>query len=271
MRAVNQALGRVIRHRNDYGAVLLADARFGGMRNMLSTWIKPHIRQHGGFSDSMARCFFSMAHISGFRLTLECSLSQFFRTQAGNPEVQPRRKVVAERHASRAASAEEMPQVAGLAGIHGMSGEWRAPTQRCEAAEHRPHLTRLCASAALLAAPGAGARQPQQAAAGLLSALKSQPAAEPGVPKRAPPTVVDQLAKATAAQPAPAAGAKSFLQQARAALNDAEYSRVRQMRAVLWMAATGLFLTSCSRWFVLPSSRLLSNRTGPAPSLLRRS
>ena len=56
MRAVNQALGRVIRHRNDYGAVLLADARFGGMRNMLSTWLKPHIKQHGGFSDSMSRC-----------------------------------------------------------------------------------------------------------------------------------------------------------------------------------------------------------------------
>jgi hypothetical protein len=85
-------------------------------------------------------------------------------------------------------------------------------------------------TAALLAAPGAGActRQPQQAAAGLLSALKSQgqPAAEP---KRAPTTAADHLAKVTAAPPAPAAGAKTFLQQARAALNDAEYSRVREL------------------------------------------
>eukprot|EP00959_Pyramimonas_sp_CCMP1952_P429331 8991745-Pyramimonas_sp.AAC.1 len=28
MRAVNQAVGRVIRHRNDYGAIILADERF---------------------------------------------------------------------------------------------------------------------------------------------------------------------------------------------------------------------------------------------------
>ena len=29
MRAVNQAMGRVIRHRWDYGAIILADKRFG--------------------------------------------------------------------------------------------------------------------------------------------------------------------------------------------------------------------------------------------------
>lgn len=28
MRAVNQAVGRVIRHRNDYGAIILADERY---------------------------------------------------------------------------------------------------------------------------------------------------------------------------------------------------------------------------------------------------
>jgi hypothetical protein len=33
VRAVNQAMGRVIRHRWDYGAVLLADERFGSPHN----------------------------------------------------------------------------------------------------------------------------------------------------------------------------------------------------------------------------------------------
>lgn len=54
MRAVNQALGRIIRHRNDYGAVLLADARFSGLHHMLSTWIRPHL-MNGGFRESMSR------------------------------------------------------------------------------------------------------------------------------------------------------------------------------------------------------------------------
>jgi len=45
-RAVNQAVGRVIRHRHDYGAVLLLDHRFAEVRNKdgLSKWLRPHLR-----------------------------------------------------------------------------------------------------------------------------------------------------------------------------------------------------------------------------------
>lgn len=45
-RAVNQAIGRVIRHRNDYGVILLCDERFKDfkMRNQLSAWIQPHVK-----------------------------------------------------------------------------------------------------------------------------------------------------------------------------------------------------------------------------------
>lgn len=45
-RAVNQAIGRVIRHRNDYGAVLLLDHRFAQQSNRdgLSKWIRPYLR-----------------------------------------------------------------------------------------------------------------------------------------------------------------------------------------------------------------------------------
>ena len=50
-RAVNQAIGRVIRNRTDYGAVLLLDARFDQPRNKegLSRWVRPHIRSDEGF------------------------------------------------------------------------------------------------------------------------------------------------------------------------------------------------------------------------------
>ncbi len=45
LRAVNQAIGRVLRHKNDYGAILLCDERFSYANNTshLSSWIKPSI------------------------------------------------------------------------------------------------------------------------------------------------------------------------------------------------------------------------------------
>ncbi|CAJ1331674.1 unnamed protein product, partial [Effrenium voratum] len=43
MRAVNQTLGRVIRHRQDYGAAVLCDARFGGRTGGLSSWLRPQV------------------------------------------------------------------------------------------------------------------------------------------------------------------------------------------------------------------------------------
>lgn len=42
IKAVNQAIGRVIRHRNDYGAILLCDHRYNYWENQkhLSTWVR---------------------------------------------------------------------------------------------------------------------------------------------------------------------------------------------------------------------------------------
>jgi len=44
-RAVNQAIGRVIRHRNDYGAILLCDVRFQqpSQVQQLSKWIRGYL------------------------------------------------------------------------------------------------------------------------------------------------------------------------------------------------------------------------------------
>lgn len=46
IRAVNQAIGRVIRHKNDYGAILLCDTRFQNpsLKNQLSKWIQGYIK-----------------------------------------------------------------------------------------------------------------------------------------------------------------------------------------------------------------------------------
>jgi regulator of telomere elongation helicase 1 len=50
-RAVNQAIGRVIRNASDYGAVLLLDNRFEqpANQNGLSMWLRPHIQKDEGF------------------------------------------------------------------------------------------------------------------------------------------------------------------------------------------------------------------------------
>uniref|UniRef100_A0A4W4EBL9 Regulator of telomere elongation helicase 1 n=1 Tax=Electrophorus electricus TaxID=8005 RepID=A0A4W4EBL9_ELEEL len=50
-RAVNQAIGRVIRHRDDYGAIFLCDHRFKGteVRAQLPSWVKPYVRIYDNF------------------------------------------------------------------------------------------------------------------------------------------------------------------------------------------------------------------------------
>lgn len=45
-RAVNQAVGRVVRHKQDYGAIILADERFLQMKYSLSSWLRPHFLVH---------------------------------------------------------------------------------------------------------------------------------------------------------------------------------------------------------------------------------
>ncbi|XP_043701718.1 regulator of telomere elongation helicase 1 homolog isoform X2 [Telopea speciosissima] len=52
-RAVNQAVGRVIRHSNDYGAIILCDERFmqPGRQGEMSLWIRPYIKCYPNFGD----------------------------------------------------------------------------------------------------------------------------------------------------------------------------------------------------------------------------
>ncbi len=57
LRAVNQAIGRVIRHRHDFGAVLLADERFayGGVQSQLSVWLRPHVQRPDSYGKALSR------------------------------------------------------------------------------------------------------------------------------------------------------------------------------------------------------------------------
>ncbi|PKA56302.1 DNA repair helicase UVH6 [Apostasia shenzhenica] len=52
-RAVNQAIGRVIRHRHDYGAIVLCDERFAqqNYQCQMSCWLRPHVKCYPNFGD----------------------------------------------------------------------------------------------------------------------------------------------------------------------------------------------------------------------------
>jgi len=55
MRAVNQAIGRAIRHRGDYAAIMLLDRRYAGenIRAKLPGWIQSSLRQGEGVSGTL--------------------------------------------------------------------------------------------------------------------------------------------------------------------------------------------------------------------------
>lgn len=69
MRAVNQAIGRVIRHKDDFGAVILCEERFGQSRHVgqLSKWLRDDVITYDPYGDAMK------------------SLSDFFRSQRATP------------------------------------------------------------------------------------------------------------------------------------------------------------------------------------------
>jgi regulator of telomere elongation helicase 1 len=68
MRAVNQAIGRAIRHRNDFAAILLFDDRYAGFQNLLSKWIKPSVRLIRKWTDLVGQLGeFFLRQVRGFK------------------------------------------------------------------------------------------------------------------------------------------------------------------------------------------------------------
>lgn len=74
IRAVNQAIGRVIRHKDDFGAVLLLDQRFGMMdKNQYPSWMRGSIKSYDTSKIFLEKCsqFFSDKGISANRILIE--------------------------------------------------------------------------------------------------------------------------------------------------------------------------------------------------------
>lgn len=64
-RAVNQAIGRVIRHKDDYGAIILLDNRFSSavVKSQMSKWLRNRIEIVSNFGAGMRdlKLFFNNA------------------------------------------------------------------------------------------------------------------------------------------------------------------------------------------------------------------
>lgn len=56
VRAVNQAMGRVIRHKHDYGAIIMCDRRFAdhGMQKQVSLWLRSLNQVHRNFGSAIS-------------------------------------------------------------------------------------------------------------------------------------------------------------------------------------------------------------------------
>ncbi|KAK9515874.1 hypothetical protein VZT92_026476 [Zoarces viviparus] len=119
-RAVNQAIGRVIRHKEDYGAILLCDQRFkgSGARAQLPSWVRPYVRQYESFGNVIR------------------DVSQFFRV------AQKMRPVVAKKAAVQSCGTVCSPDTRSSAFPPGSSSQ-SAHTQKAKELDtHLPSLKR---------------------------------------------------------------------------------------------------------------------------------
>eukprot|EP00189_Rhodosorus_marinus_P000603 CAMPEP_0113958386 /NCGR_PEP_ID=MMETSP0011_2-20120614/3387_1 /TAXON_ID=101924 /ORGANISM="Rhodosorus marinus" /LENGTH=960 /DNA_ID=CAMNT_0000969235 /DNA_START=152 /DNA_END=3031 /DNA_ORIENTATION=- /assembly_acc=CAM_ASM_000156 len=94
-RAVNQAVGRAIRHRNDYGAILLCDQRFldEKSRARFSSWLRPHFSAWNSFGVTQRSLvnFFRSADKAPFTLQRKRDLEE--RETAENKRMRSKCKV----------------------------------------------------------------------------------------------------------------------------------------------------------------------------------
>lgn len=90
-RAVNQAVGRVIRHRDDYGAVVLLDERFGKAQQLqaLSAWARPHTQVFSSSTSSEAAASAGDVVVGGGYAAAAESLRAFFQRVKGIPRLNP--------------------------------------------------------------------------------------------------------------------------------------------------------------------------------------
>uniref|UniRef100_A0A8D0DBW1 Regulator of telomere elongation helicase 1 n=1 Tax=Sander lucioperca TaxID=283035 RepID=A0A8D0DBW1_SANLU len=116
-RAVNQAIGRVIRHKEDYGAILLCDQR--SVQAQLPSWVRPYVRLYAGFGNVIR------------------DVAQFFRV------AQKMRPVVEKKSAAESCETESLPDTLQSPCYTSCSSSQSSHTQKAKVLDaHLPSLKR---------------------------------------------------------------------------------------------------------------------------------
>ncbi|KAH7722612.1 BCH-1 protein [Aphelenchoides avenae] len=212
IRAVNQALGRIIRHKDDFGAVILADARYASTdRKLFPSWVRPAIHTHDkatSLFEEMER-FFSERGLriqqSQRRLQLEAPTGQ--RKQRGptlriaSDESEARRPLkrksfmdeLAEQYGDAIREAEQQQQTGANCGTNSACGS--TPTSSDTASTSNALLSILVQKSS--AQPSTQLSTAHSAAAPpsrkKLCLKKGTQAAQDGDHGKLPPTSVDVL------------------------------------------------------------------------------
>ncbi|XP_062448427.1 Fanconi anemia group J protein [Rhea pennata] len=103
-RALNQALGRCIRHRNDWGALILVDDRFRNNPNKyitgLSKWIRQQIKHHENFGSALESLdAFARKNQKGIDDSSQCN-SEFVHVPSSSKDLSPTSSLEATIHLS---------------------------------------------------------------------------------------------------------------------------------------------------------------------------
>ncbi|XP_025927172.1 Fanconi anemia group J protein isoform X1 [Apteryx rowi] len=113
-RALNQALGRCIRHRNDWGALILVDDRFRNNPNKyitgLSKWIRQQIKHHENFGSALESLnAFARKNQKGIGGSSQCN-SELLHVPSSSKDLSPASSLEATIHLSPDVPAESEEQ-----------------------------------------------------------------------------------------------------------------------------------------------------------------
>lgn len=181
-RALNQAVGRCLRHVFDYGAVVLCDERFlgGDTQRSLPKWLRPALAHHGDFASSLAslRGFFEQIEADPpGKAVMEARAAARAAAQQADAAEAAKAAAAWEVHGAAAREAAEQMGLAPIFGADDGDGDWQGPMAPLPPRARQPKRRRgrgggAAAAGGDRAAAGAGAAGEQPAAAAAAPARK---------------------------------------------------------------------------------------------------